>query len=157
MEEIRTRTTLLRVLLTLSMVGGFWSMINGLTNAFSDPSLEGQEVVNQLLENFEDLEDENLYLKDDLIEFSDNMQRNRMNYGVFEFMFNAISLIGVFLMWQFRRIGFWVYLTAQVLMLMNPILFGGYSILTVSATLFYAFLSLVFISLYSTQLKYLNA
>ena len=157
MEEIRQRPTLLRVLLTLSLIGGFWSMINGLTNAFSDQSLEGQEVVDQLLESFDELDEENLYLKDEMIAFSDNMQRNRVNYGVFEFMFNAISLIGVFLMYQFRRIGFWVYMVAQLLMLMNPILFGGYSVLTMSATLFYAFITLIFISLYSTQLKYLDA
>ena len=43
MAEARRRTTLFRILLTLSFVGGSWNMFTGLSNAFSEPDIERQE------------------------------------------------------------------------------------------------------------------
>lgn len=156
MAEARRRTTLFRILLTLSFVGGSWNMFTGLSNAFSEPNIERQE---QLIEYFEGIEVEpgTEFLVEELKTFIHNITMNVANYGVFEFMFNSISLIGVFLMFQFRRVGFWVYCIAQLLLLMNPILFGGYSLLSVTLTFTYSFITMIFIALYSTQLKYMDA
>lgn len=155
-SEIK-RTSLLKVLLILSFIGSSWSMFSGLGNALSQPSEERLNSIIEILEQVNDGKEETELFLSDTIDYFSNINRNIVNYGAVEFMLYAISLIGIYLMYKNRRIGFTVYMIAQVLVLGVPIYFGGYNSVSVMVTLFFGFISMIFFALYSTQLKYMDA
>lgn len=157
MEEVSNlRPKFLKVLLILSFIGSSWSMITGLSNALSEPNIEREEAVLQYIENVEDESAEAQLVIEDFKSFISNINQNITNYGAVEFMLFAISLIGVYLMYTNRRVGFFVYSGAQIFALSTSIMFGGYNSISLSLTVVYSILTFVFITLYSTQLKYLT-
>jgi len=150
------RPKLLRILIYLSFIGSFWNMFVGLSNALSEPSIERYETFMANVDQIDDGSPEMEIMREQLSVYISNINQNIVNFGAVEFMLNAISLIGVYLMYKNKRIGFTVYMIVQLLMLGSPIYFGSYSMLTVSITIFYAFFTMIFFALYSSQLKYLE-
>ena len=157
MEEINNlRPKFLKILLILSFIGSSWNMFAGLSNALSEPNIEREEAVLKYIDNIEDDSEGATLVIKDFKNFIANINKNITNYGAVEFMLSAISLIGLFLMYQNRRVGFLVYASAQLLLLGSPIFFGGYNSISLSLTLVYAFFTMVFLALYSSQLKYIT-
>ena len=157
MEEINNvRPKFLKILLILSFIGSSWNMFAGLSNALSEPNIEREEAVLEYIDAIEDGSEEAEFVIEDFKSFVSNINKNITTYGAMEFMLYAISLIGVFLMYQGRRIGFIIYASVQVLLLGSPIFFGGYNSISLSLTLVYSFITMVFLAMYSSQLKYLN-
>lgn len=158
MEENKiVRPTFLKVLLILSFIGSSWSMFSGLSNAMSHPNEERVDSIVKILDQVGNESEEAQELNAQIIDYIYKINQSIVNYGAVEFMLYAISLIGVFLMYKNRRIGFTVYLVVQILLLGLPIYFGGYSSLTASMTLIYGFVTMIFFIMYSTQLKYINS
>jgi hypothetical protein len=153
------RPTLLKVLLILSFIGSSWNMFSGLSNALSEPSIERVESFMLIMEEVQ-IEDDNGETEEmiaQIVDFVSTINQNIVNFGAVEFMLYAISVIGIYLMYKNQRIGFRIYLTVQLLLLGSPIYFGGYSMFSMSLTVFYGFITMVFLALYSTQLKYLTS
>lgn len=151
------RPTLLKVLLILSFIGSSWNMFSGLSNAMSQPNSERVEALEEIMGQVDDGSEEAQEMLILVIDYVSNINQNIVNYGAVEFMLYAISLIGVYLMYRNRRIGFTVYMIVQTLLLATPIYFGGYSSFSVTVTVFYGFITMVFFALYSTQLKYMDS
>ena len=151
------RTTLLKVLLILSFIGSSWSMFSGLGNALSKPNEERLNSIVDILEEVNDGKEETELFLTQMIEYFTNVNQNIVNFGAVEFMLYAISLIGVYLMYKNRRIGFTIYMIVQILVLGVPIYFGGYNPVSVMITLIFGFFTMIFFALYSTQLKYMDA
>ncbi len=67
-----------------------------------------------------------------------------------------IALVGVILMWQLKKTGFYLYTVARICILLIPVIFLGYNIISMiwlsSGVIFAA----VFIILYSLNLKYMK-
>ena len=148
---------MLRVLIILSFIGSSWNMFSGLSNALSEPSIERYDNFMESMRQIDDGSPEMKIMMDQISEYVANINLNIVNYGAIEFMLYAISLIGVYLMHKNRRVGFRVYAIAQLLLLGSPIYFGSYSVFTLSLTIFYAFFTMVFFALYSSQLKYMDS
>jgi hypothetical protein len=152
-----TRPTLLKVLLILSFIGSSWNMFSGLSNAMSQPSDERVESLLEIMNQVDDGTEETEAFVSLVIEYVSNVNSNIVNYGAVEFMLYAISLIGIYLMYKNRRIGFTIYMVVQTLLLGTPIFFGGYSTFSVTVTVIYGFFTMLFFALYSTQLKHMDA
>ena len=155
-ENKKPRITFLKVLLYLSFIGSSWNMFAGLSNAMSQPTMERVESFEKIFEQIVEENEESKIMIDMIIEYVINLNENVVNYGAVEFMLYAISIIGIYLMFKNRRVGFMVYMIVQILLLGTPILFGGYSPFTVSLTIIYGFITMIFFALYSTQLKYME-
>ena len=70
---------------------------------------------------------------------------------------DLLSIVGVWLMWKLRKVGFWLYLTAAVLwavLVLMPAREGGMSATIMSV--FMVFVTLVFITLYGMNLKHMR-
>jgi hypothetical protein len=163
-ESSINRSSLFKVLLVLSFIGSSWSMFSGLSNALSQPSTERVESFVEIMDQVQAKQEESGERNEEvdglmaqIIDYVSTINLNIVNYGAVEFMLYAISLIGVYLMYRNKRIGFAVYMIAQILVLGAPIYFGGYNSFSVSLTLLYAFITMIFMVLYSTQLKYMDA
>ena len=148
---------MLRVLIILSFIGGSWNMFSGLSNALSEPSIERYDNFMESMRQIDDGSPEMKIMMEQISEYVTNINLNIVNYGAVEFMLYAISLIGVYLMHKNRRLGFRIYVVVQLLLLGTPIYFGAYSVFTLSLTIFYAFFTMVFFALYSSQLKYMDS
>lgn len=148
---------MLRILIILSFIGGSWNMFNGLSNALSEPSIERYDSFMESMRRVDDGSPEMQIMMEQISDYVENINLNIVNYGAVEFMLYAISLIGVYLMHKNRRVGFRIYVVVQVLLLGTPIYFGSYSVFTLSLTIFYAFFTMVFFALYSSQLKYMDS
>lgn len=158
MEENKIqRPTLLKVLLILSFIGSSWSMFSGLSNAMSQPSEERVESIIKIMDQVGDGSEEAIELNKQIIDYVYSVNQNIVNYGAVEFMLYAISLIGIYLMYKNRRMGFTVYMVVQTLLLGTPIYFGGYSFFSSTITVIYGFITMIFFILYSTQLKYMDS
>lgn len=81
---------------------------------------------------------------------------NAQNLGALNFLFGAISLLGVYYMYRLRRRGFTIYSIAQLGLAVSSVLMGG--MITMAWVYGGAsfFISLVFILLYASQLKYMR-
>lgn len=132
-------------------------MFSGLSNAISQPSMERVDSFMEIMDQVQDDKEETEIMIEQITDYISNINQNIVNYGAVEFMLYAISLIGIYLMYRNRRMGFTVYMIVQTLLLGTPILFGGYSVFTVSLTVFYGFITMIFFALYSTQLKYMDS
>ena len=69
---------------------------------------------------------------------------------------SLISLLGAILMFNQRRLGFYFYAVAQVLMLFVIPYFAGFSMMTVIGTVGSGFITLIFIILYAVNLKHMH-
>jgi hypothetical protein len=145
----------LRVLLVLSFIGSGFGLFKGLQDALSKPTKERVETFMQIIEQVEDTP-ETTSFKEDWISYIENENLNIKNFGVARFLFSAISLIGIFLMYRLQRKGFWIYSIAQIFMLSFPIAFGGYSSFSVSITILMGFLTFLFIGMYASQLRHMT-
>lgn len=59
-------------------------------------------------------------------------------------------------MFRLKRIGFYFYTAAQVLMLGITPIFIGFSLITITSLIFSAIFALLFIILYAVNLKYMK-
>lgn len=76
--------------------------------------------------------------------------------ALMEMVLWVIILLGAILMFQLRRIGFYLYATAQILMLFVLPYFTGFSGLVIAGMLFSAFFTIIFIVMYGLNLKHMK-
>jgi hypothetical protein len=157
MQETENKfPVLLKVLLIISFIGSSFSMFSGLQDALSTPSLESIDSFKNIFENVKDDSPETQRMIQDSYIYMENINLEIVNYGATTFMLYAISLIGIYLMYRLRKAGFLVYSGAQVLILGLPILFGGYNGFSLGLTFIFTFVTMTFIILYASQLKYME-
>lgn len=147
---------LLKVILILSFIGSSFSMFTGLQNAMSNPSMERVDSFRKIFENIQDENAETEMFKEQAVEYIKNINLNIRAYGIWDLVFSFFSVMGVYLMFRLRKIGFHIYTGAQVLLLADVILFGGYSVFTVTMTFVFGFFTMLFIVMYASQLKHMH-
>ena len=70
--------------------------------------------------------------------------------AVAQFIYSLLTLVGAFLMFQLRRIGFWIYVSGVAVGLVLPVILGGFGALNTS---FGVFFSVLFAGLYWVSMK----
>jgi len=76
--------------------------------------------------------------------------------AVINLVLSVISLLGAILMFQLRRIGFYFYTAAQILMLFVLPYFAGFNFMVLAGMLFSAIFAVIFIVMYALNLKYMR-
>ena len=76
--------------------------------------------------------------------------------AVVSLVLSVISLLGAILMFQLRRLGFYLYTAAQILALFVLPYFAGFSMYVGMVMFFSGLISLLFIILYAVNLKYMT-
>jgi len=70
--------------------------------------------------------------------------------AVAQFLYSLITLAGAILMFQLRRIGYWIYIAGTVVGVLTPVILAGFGALNTS---FGVFFSMLFAGLYWLTLK----
>ena len=146
------------MLCILSSIGGLWTLWSGYRNAFTDAPQKGLIEARQKLEEARaEMGDEAIPVVNDLmgssLAMAESAAAHAKELGYGELSMAALSLLGVWNMWNLRRRGFWIYLVASVGALAIPVyILDGGLMASVGLTLT-GFISLVFVVLYALNLK----
>jgi len=137
----------------ISGLFAIYGMISGLVSALSPPDVDSS-FIDQLIAQINQYELPIEAYQEDVESYYIKLMVNFGNYGTAAFLFYSIQLIGVALMYQLNRVGFALYVLAQIGLAVIPIIFGGvndFSKMVFGATLAW---NAVWVVLYATQLKY---
>lgn len=180
MEEQATkkRPVFLTVLCILGFIGTGWSIIanimaffaykaaNALTSGLSEGLSDAMENVDtsglEGMENVEGMEGmENLgnAMNDALGgmgEYMTKVAENGATVSIINAVLAIVALLGVIMMWKTKKTGFWAYTAAQILMLIIPLIFYGFSTMAILALGVSAVFSILFIILFGVNLKHMS-
>jgi len=146
------RTKFLRILCTLSGINALYGIISGISTAVSPPDVDDTFIGN-LFEQLDKYELPIASLQDDVKEYYLNLMLDLGNFGAANFLFFAVQLIGIFMMYRLNRIGFTLYTVAQIGLAASPVIFGSFNTfgkITLGITLVW---NAIWIIMYATQLK----
>ena len=155
-----TRPTLLTVICILSFLGGIWGLWEGYKGAFTDgPQRELEEAKAKLQESIEQMGADNPMagMMEEAIDLQEKSMEKAKPMGYSNLAFSLISLAGVWLMWNLKKTGFWLYLLAALggLGVMFWVMGGG-GLLANIASLVAVLITIVFIILYGVNLKHMR-
>jgi hypothetical protein len=128
-------------------------MLSGLTSALAPPEVD-DIFINDLFTQIGKYELPIEDLKDEVESYYLNLMLNFGNYGASNFLFCAIQLIGVVLMYQLNRVGFTLYFTAQIGLALTPAFFGGFNTFGQISLGIALVWNGIWVILYATQLKH---
>jgi len=156
--EIKPRSTFLTVLCILSFING------GVNIIFNIPSLlmpNTMESYVDAIKQAQSVNDKNAppfsaEMMSNVIEILERMATHWSSMILSTILLAVMSVIGVWMMWNFKKAGFLFYATAQVLWTIMPFIFLGTNTLVVLAVLFSGIFTLAFFILYGLQLKKMN-
>lgn len=136
----------------LSGISAVYGLITGLGGALSPPDVDSGYVDSLLskLSEFDFPEE----LKESIQAYYVNLSIQFGNLSAANFLFYGIQLVGVILMFQLNRIGFILYVGAQLGLAFAPLIFGGSNDFAVLVLIMALLWSGAWIAAYATQLKY---
>ena len=152
----RPRPVLLTVLCVLTFIGSGFGVFGNLMAMFASPFLEFlqpsifEEAFSHLGNNPGDQ-----FIKQAL-DMGVLALDNFLGITLSKFIFYALSLVGAIMMFQMKKIGFYLYIVAQVGFLFIGPVFLGWNLFVSIALLFSAFFSIIFIALYAIHLKHMS-
>lgn len=155
-----TRPTLLTVICIISFIMGALSIISSIRTFTTDQSVAMAEAQSQMEEAKVQLGDQADgmagKLLDSGMEIAQRTAENAVAISISGILLSLLSLIGVWMMWNLRKSGFWLYLISTVVGLIVPLYFIGGSMMAIMSIGFIGFFSLLFIILYAVNLKYMH-
>ena len=153
----KPRPALLTVIGILSFVGLGYRILTGVINAaLGTVTSTLAPFISDILENEADLSDVPEPVQKIVVgifEAITKLMANITGIYITIVLLSVVALLGVIMMWQLKKAGFYLYAAARVLLILVPFVFIGYnliSILIFSSGLIFAVL---FIVLYSLNLK----
>lgn len=152
------RPPLLLIICILTFIGSGWGILGNLINLFTTNITT---ISTQLIESSNFVEDQtNSNGFDDLLFSSMNtinsLAEHAKTISIIQLILSLISLLGAILMFNLKRIGFYLYTAVQISALFVTPYFAGFTMFTIIGMLWAAFISLVFIILYAINLKYMR-
>jgi len=156
-----TRPTLLTVICILSFIFGAWGLWSGIQNAFTDaPQREFEEAKVAMDEAMAQVGDQGNEMVTQMMEsamvMAEKSVEQAVPMGYTTIVLALLSLAGVWLMWNLKKTGFWLYLVSAVGGLVSPMIFLGGGLLTMLGVGFMGLFSVVFIILYAVNLKHMS-
>lgn len=155
------RPTFLLVLCILTFIGSGWGTLSNLFSVFTagltDSSMQMEHYSSML--NSMDQGAGSAVLSDILNSTMASLQATFVHakeIAVVSLVLSVISLLGAILMFQLRRLGFYLYTAAQILALFVLPYFAGFSMYVLIVMFFSGLISLLFIILYAVNLKYMT-
>lgn len=156
-----SRPTLLTVICILSFIFGVWTLWDAIKDAFTDSPqqelVEARAEMEQVIANAQGPGAEvATRMAEEGIQFAERAVVHAKPMGYAYIVLSILSLLGVWLMWNLKRNGFWLYLVSAVAGLIVPVYFMGGGLLTMLGVAGMGLISLVFIILYAVSLKHMR-
>jgi len=154
------RPTFLTVLCILSFIAGIWGIYSGIQSSFTDkPQRDLEEARTEMEEAMDQMGDGPamvVNMLESALEMAELTAVNAQNLGYVAIATSLLSLLGVWLMWNLRRMGFHIYVVASLLGLLLPFAFLGFSMVALIGLGFGALFTILFIILYAVNLKHMR-
>lgn len=164
-QEPISRPTLLTVLCILTFIGSGWAIMTNIW-AYSTAAKTAQIFQNNVVKGTDTLKNsdsvslnlqqkrknsfgEKMIVSVSKIMTVDNIREN----AVGTIIASLLTLTGALMMWWLKRKGYYIYILGVVIGLLIPFYIYGGNILAVGMSSFSGFFGLVFIALYSLNLK----
>lgn len=159
--EARQRPTLLTILCILSFLFGAYGLYSGFSTAFTDkPRQDLEESKVELEKQMSQVQGPGAEMAQSMMDqamaMAEKQVENATPIGISGILLSALSLLGVWMMWNLRKTGFWLYLVATIAGLIVPIVFLGASLMTFLGVGFMGVIALIFIVLYAVNLKHMS-
>lgn len=160
-ENKLTRPTFLTVLCILTFIGSGWGILSQLFALLGSSLVDSSAQIEQYSAAIDSIEDSGASsFLSGLLSSSQEMLSAALIYAkqiaLISLVLYLCSLFGAICMFKLRRIGFWIYAVAQVLMLFVTPCFTGFSLLVVSGMIVGALFTILFIVMYAVNLKYMH-
>ena len=159
-QETAQRPTLLTVLCIISFIMGLLGLYNSVQTITKDPTLELEKARVALEQAKADLgsqaEGAAGRFMESAMEVAENAAKNAKQIGISGIVFNLLSLVGVWLMWNLRKNGFWLYTLAALAGIAADTYFLGGGLAAMLSIGFMGFFTVLFIILYAVNLKYMH-
>ena len=157
---VNQRPTLLTILCILSFIFGAWGLFDSFRTAFTDSPKEHLETTKAEMESqLSQVQGPGSEMAQKLMEqaiaIAEKEVENAKPIGMSGLVLSALSLVGVWMMWNLRKTGFWLYLLATIGGLMVPFFFLGAYMVTFLGVGFMALVAIIFIVLYAVNLKHM--
>ena len=154
-EAPRKRPTFITVLAILSWVYVAFGVLSALVNSFSSEEKKIEQI-DQAIAVYEDTDE--MPLRDEFIELAEASKENLRITNLGNLIFLLIEGIAVFMMFNLKRNGFWLYTIAQIGMVSLAIMVMPWpNIISTLSIAFTLFLVLLFEILYAVNLKHMKA
>ncbi len=161
------RPTFLTVLCILSFIGGAWGVIGGAMNMFTGPATEAamsemsarmDEAKTQLGDEMGDQAGSEMVggMLDGAMEMAQKAAANAKAIGISNIVLSIVSLLGVWMMWNLRKNGYWLYVLATLGGLAVPLIFLGVNFMSILSVGFGGLIGVLFIILYGVNLKHMR-
>lgn len=160
------RPTFLTVLCILTFIGSGWSIISNISGYLNaDVS---SSFVQETLDSTKKEVDQELKESDSKAgaELADKMlsgvsevmnPKNIKKNALYSLLASALTLIGAVLMFRLNKTGFWVYVAGTVVGVAAPMMiFGSSNLISLGILAFSGFIGILFVVLYSLNLKYME-
>ena len=161
-QEKRQRPAFLMILCILTFIGSGWNILSNLSSLFTAGLMEDGQLVMQEFSSISDEVQQEGYPNSLAHFFESSIELAKVTFehgrsiATIQLVLGVLSLLGAILMFQLRRIGFYFYVTAQILMLFILPYFAGFTMLVWLIMGASAFVTLLFILLYAVNLKHLH-
>ena len=158
----KKRPDFLTVICILTFIGSGFGIINNVTNYLNADVLTemGKQAIDQNREKVDsESSGEGKKLADQMMSGASAMmdkKKLKQNY-LLTVLSNIMTLAGALLMFRLRKSGYWLYVAGIVVLVATPVvIFGTGNLLSMSITMLFAAIGILFIILYSLQLKHLH-
>jgi hypothetical protein len=156
-QNQKTRPTILTVIGILSFIGLGYRILTGLINAsLGTVTSSISEFMNEVVANEVDLSEVPESLKglvESILDAVTKLLANTTAIYLTVVLLAAIALLGVIMMWQLKKSGFYVYAAARSLIAIVPFIFIGYNLVSLLWFTSSIMFGILFIILYSLNLK----
>jgi hypothetical protein len=150
--ETKKRSTFLSVLCVLTWIGSALAIILAI---YGLGSIEkSYEMTAEIQELFNNLSSEPPQVSDSLNSIG-KAYENRFAVMGISLVSAILCIIGAMLMWKLKKTGFFIYLLGEIAPIVTAFTIGG-GLLGASNAVFFAVTAIIFIILYSINLKHLN-
>ncbi len=157
------RPTFLTVLCILSFIGGAWGIIGGIMNMATGPATAAamSEMTTKMDEAKSQMGDDAASgiagnIMDAATDVASKAAASAKQIGMCNIGLAVLSLLGVFMMWNLKKSGFYLYTLATIGGLAVPLIFLGVNLISILSVGFGGLIGVVFIILYGLNLKSMN-
>ena len=156
------RPTLLTVICILSFLFGAYSLYSDIRLGFTDAAQQDlEEAQAQIQESMDQMGDAAsspmvAQMMESAMAMAEKSVEQAKPMAYTGLVLTIIGLIGVWLMWNLRKNGFWLYLISSIGSLITPVVFLGGGMMTILSVGLIGLVSILFIILYAVNLKHMH-
>jgi hypothetical protein len=154
------RPTFLTLLCVLSFIAGAWGLFSGVQSSFTDkPQRDLEEARSEMEEAMDQMGEASgmvANMMESAMALAEKSAENAVTLGYVAIVTSLLSLLGVWFMWNLRRLGFGIYVVASLLGLLVPFAFLGFDLMTFIGLGVGGFITVLFIILYAVNLKHMR-